>query len=620
MAARRAAAARAEAGGLIAAPLAPRLKPVALLVAATALLYGLANALRVAPCAAVFAIVALVAWPIWRYRREFALFERRAILAGVLRDGSRVRRFFWSGHVAVALQGLASLAWAAALLALTAAMGPWHWGVLLADALLVALLAPLVARRLATDVREAQVGLAARRWVLRWINLAVLAVAFFCVDYFVAGAPDTRGLGWGEVADRAFASGSGAVACAATAAVLGAVATVDALAWHAAQVIIPTLADQGLRFAAWAVFLLQAGVVAVAATRLQLGVLAEADRRTHDAGSLRAFVAALVLALAAIGAVAWLARGIDRGAIAGAATRLVDAANPCRADASAVAALRARLDGELAKVRAAEHARAGEEIDAALAALFAPARNGVDAYLDWYFSIFGEYQRLLSRELPALMDRKLREHVFGEGFDARIESASRAIADASAERLGEATGALGGVIATGATSHPCLPERIDLQALPAIERDALRVSAAVAGGAAVALTVRAVARGAAAAAAGRAAAKPVYRGAASLGGRVVGKRGAAAMTGGLTGAACGPGAPICALLLGAAAWISLDKALVMIDEARLRPEMRRELLESLDEQQRDLAAQLRAAHGASIDRAIDAANRSLDRVFIPARS
>jgi hypothetical protein len=164
-------------------------KHFALLAGAAAILFGVSQALRVAPCIAAFALVALVAWPIWRYQREFALFERRAILAGVLRQDSAVRRFFWSGHLAVTMQGLGALAWAAVLLALLASIGPWHWAVLVADALFLALAAPAVGRRLAKDVREEQVGLAARRWPLRWANLAVLAIAFFCVDYFVAGAP-----------------------------------------------------------------------------------------------------------------------------------------------------------------------------------------------------------------------------------------------------------------------------------------------------------------------------------------------------------------------------------------------------------------------------------------------
>jgi hypothetical protein len=74
------------------------------------------------------------------------------------------------------------------------------------------------------------------------------------------------------------------------------------------------------------------------------------------------------------------------------------------------------------------------------------------------------------------------------------------------------------------------------------------------------------------------------------------------------------------LVLGGLAWITFDKALVEIDELRMRPEMRTEMLEALREQQRELAEQLRVAHGAAVDRSVDAANGALDRVFIPAHS
>jgi hypothetical protein len=361
-------------------------------------------------------------------------------------------------------------------------------------------------------------------------------------------------------------------------------------------------------------------VVASAFTRVQLGLLAEIDRRTPEPGALRSFMAALLLVAAGLALAAWVARGVDRDALGRATARLVEGANPCRTDTAAVAALRGRLDGALAKVRADEQARTAEAVDAALAPIFAEAAKGVDAYLDWYFSVFGEYQRLVSSRLPELMDRKLQEHVFGEGFDARIAAASQAITEASAARVAEATGALGGTIAASARSHPCLPERLDLEVVPAIERDAMRATTAAAGGVAVAVAARTLGRATAVAAMRRVAAKPVYRGAASLGGRMVAKRAGSAATGGVTGLACGPAAPICSLVLAGLAWISFDTALVAIDEALMRPQMREEILDSLREQERELAAQLHDVQRAAIDRSVDAANRSLDRVFIPARS
>ena len=66
-------------------------------------------------------------------------------------------------------------------------------------------------------------------------------------------------------------------------------------------------------------------------------------------------------------------------------------------------------------------------------------------------------------------------------------------------------------------------------------------------------------------------------------------------------------------------WVTVDKAMVMIDELRFRDEMRAEILEGLREQKAELAQELRAAHGALIDAMATRVHASVDRVFIPAR-
>ena len=66
-------------------------------------------------------------------------------------------------------------------------------------------------------------------------------------------------------------------------------------------------------------------------------------------------------------------------------------------------------------------------------------------------------------------------------------------------------------------------------------------------------------------------------------------------------------------------WVTVDKAMVVIDELRFRDEMRGEILEGLREQKEELARELRASHGALIDAMATQVRASVDRVFIPAR-
>lgn len=69
-------------------------------------------------CWGVFPLIALVAWPIWRYQTETTLFQRRAILERVAREDSFIRRWFWFGRIAIASQIFIALGWAILLLAL----------------------------------------------------------------------------------------------------------------------------------------------------------------------------------------------------------------------------------------------------------------------------------------------------------------------------------------------------------------------------------------------------------------------------------------------------------------------------------------------------------------------
>lgn len=597
------------------------------MLAGTAALYALSLAVLAAPCWALFFVVAATAWPIWCYRHEHASFERRAILTGLTHQASRIRRWFWTGRLSGVLQTFAAAFWATLLLALASLLEPWQWTVLALDAVVLASLVRPVTAWLAREVRAGQCGLAARRWPLAWINVAILGIAFFVVDFHLIGAPDTRGLAWNEVAAAAFAAPSGEAACSAAGALVGGLAALDALAWHGAEILIPSLPNQRLKWAAWALFLLQAGVIAFTFTRLQLGLLAWLERRAPQPGapaeSSRPFLVAMGLLWMAAAGMALAIRDFDVSSLAARGRQAVAWADPCRTDPHAVAVLERNLDVRLQTLRRQEQNGAAERADAAIDALFAQAEAGVDDYLDWYFTVVGEYQRLgalLGGRFAESMRAELERHVFGEAFASRLEQASRDIAAQSRAQISAAAMELGADVRSAVDARPCLVGEIDLPAIGAIERDALRASAAALGGVGVATATRLLLRRAAAAATAKAASKRVFQGAASLAGRAATRRTGSTLVASAGGAAvCGPLAPLCALAAGAAAWIALDKALIEIDELRFREELRAEILESLNEQKAAMASELRRLHEAAIDQAVSALHQSVKRVFVPAR-
>jgi hypothetical protein len=591
------------------------------MAAGAAILYGASAVLLKAPCWSLAFIVVAIAWPIWRYQNEYALFARRAVLAGVTTEESRIRRWFWRGRILRIGQVFAAVGWSIALLALLPLLDAGHWIILGIDAVLLAIAVGPVTRRLAGDVRGEQLGLVARRWPLALGNVAVVAVAFFALDFF-GGVADTRGLPWHAVAEQAFTKIGAGAACPVAASVVGAMAALQALTWHALEIVIPSLPHTGWKAVAWALLLLQAGVIAYAATRLYLGIAAALDPTERT--SSRDFLAT-ALVMAALYVLALFAlRGIDGAWLAARGREVVAWADPCRADPARIDALRAQMNARLQAARVEEKQRATNRVGATVDSLYADVEKGVDQYLDWYFTVIGEYQRLaalLTGRFAEQMKVELEARIFGDAFAERLEQASRDLAAESQARLVALGSEVGTQVKAGAASRPCWAGRVDFAALGSLDRDALRASVSAAGGATVGLvTARVLARRAAATAAAKASSKRVFQGAASLAGRAAVKRTGTTLIAAAGGAAvCGPFAPLCALAAGAITWITIDTASITIEEMRFREEMRAEILASVAEQKAAIAAALALQHHEEIDRTVAAIGTSMDRVFIPAR-
>jgi hypothetical protein len=602
------------------------------IAAAAALLYGAARALPTLACWSVILVAALAAWPIWCAHAGYATIGRRALLAGLTVEESRVRRWLWAGRLSHILQVFTAFAWAILLLGFAARFDRWHWLVLAVDAAVVALAIGPARRALASEVREEHRAALAGRWPLTLANLALLAVAFFALDFMVVGAPDTRGLPWLAVFDQAWSEAQAGSACGFTGALLGVISAAERLTWHAAEVMIPALPQRGWKLAAWAAFLLQAGFAAYGFTRLVLGAAVLGEQAAWR-GRERTALAPAFWVTAGLIAGAWIVAdrglsGFDAARIQQEARRTASRLNPCRSDGAALRAMASRLGSELDSARLAARASADAQVDERLRPIFAEAALGVDRYLDWYFTVLGEYERLgalAAGELDAMMARELERHLFGDGMlGERLERASVDIARASEAQLAQAAAALGTRLRDGVRAQPCGLGALDLAPVAALDRDVARVSAAAGGGALVgAVAVRSLGRTVAATAAGRAAAKSTVRAARGLVGKTVTKRGGSLLLS-IAGAAavCAPGGPLailCGVVGGIVGWLGLDTAFIVIDEYLFRDAMRAEILASVAEEQALVSEALRVEHRARIDRMAAAVGASLDRAFIPAR-
>jgi hypothetical protein len=70
---------------------------------------------------------------------------------------------------------------------------------------------------------------------------------------------------------------------------------------------------------------------------------------------------------------------------------------------------------------------------------------------------------------------------------------------------------------------------------------------------------------------------------------------------------------------GVVAWLAVDQAMVRIDEALFRDEMRAELLAALNAEQLEVADAIKARHRAAIDAAAGQLQAGMERMFVPAR-
>ncbi|MCG6868956.1 MAG: hypothetical protein LJE91_09595 [Gammaproteobacteria bacterium] len=580
-------------------------------------------------CLVLFPVLAILAWPIWEYQREYALFHRRVVLDGVTRPESRVRGLFWAGTITLVFQAALSLILAAASLVLATHLTVWHWAVLALDVpLLLALVAP-ANRLLASEVRPERLAMASRRWPLLALNGALIAAAFLAID-FSTGAPDTRAAGWDRVAESAFTRINDGAACRLSGWSAGAAHAIDALSWHATQLLIPGLPGTGMRFAAWAVFLLQAGAIAYIYTRMLLGVGALLERRLRDPSvtASGAFIATiLVLAVPYFYATVKLSR-LDPAVFGEPARHALGWIDPCRNDTANAARIAAELDSQLERERQEAITLADERIEQGVEELFADVEKGVDAYLDWYFTVLGEYERLLAvfgGDVAQVMAEQVETHLFGkQDFTKRLQRLNQEVSRQSRERVSNVASRLSVQAQTALNDRPCGLSDIDLTQLTGVDRDSLRASAAAASGTAVGVvTAKALAGKTASAVVGKIATKKSFQTAAALTTKAVAKKGGSILVSAAGAAAiCSPGgalALVCGFGAGVATWLAVDKVLIEVDEALNREEMRAEMLSAIREQQRKLTVEMKDKHRLLIDAMAGQIQEAVGRTFVPAR-
>ena len=244
-----------------------------------------------------------------------------------------------------------------------------------------------------------------------------------------------------------------------------------------------------------------------------------------------------------------------------------------------------------------------EQVDTA----FAPVYEQIPGFLDWHYSIVGQYTELGQAALGTLEDA-IESRLFA-ALQERIGTATEAVAGVMHEEMRteiedwvrrESQTVPDGVMTTYErmleVTVAATVERFTVSAVPSA---LVAVGTGVGSTVAVAVLAKALAKKIVASAALKTAGK--------VGGGIGGRLGGAA-AGAAMGSVLGPfGAVAGGVVGGAAAWLAVDGAVVNIDEYVNREDLERELIALVDEQK----ASLKSALATAVD---DAKLEALDEV------
>jgi len=228
-------------------------------------------------------------------------------------------------------------------------------------------------------------------------------------------------------------------------------------------------------------------------------------------------------------------------------------------------------------------------VDASVDRLFEGVYANVDKFLDYHYSVAGEYAEL-GHAATDNIDIIVKKKLFGKDFEERFHAELQKVAEKFAELL-EAHSRLIGEVATAD-----IDMRLNEQIFEAIKRDVaekITLTAAtfvgVVGGAKLATRI-----------VPKITAKFLSKIGTKLAAKVAAKTAgkvAAAETGAAAGVLCGPFVWICSPALATAAWFTTDAVVIKADEMMTRETFRKEIVTAIDEEKNSIKNRLKRQLG-----------------------
>ena len=587
-------------------------------------LYALAGALlvlgviRYYPLAAMnlsglLVVVLVLAWLAFQYLSRVNLMRRHALLSHVTSAGSRLRRLFWDSLLQRLLLMLAALISALIALTMTSELTDLEWLVIIGSLPLFLVFYWLLQRLFAAELTP-QYRLPVLLRLSHRCTLAVSAVALVWLQFYIADVPDTRHLDLSVVLQAGYQRQAAQAALAPVGVLLGINAALSEGMWHLMQLASDSEALlTPVKLGVWLVFLLVNALKLGAIWVLLLGVVTlVAGLQGGPASSLgttafsRYFSIAMIvlllgyLVLTQVNIGTYLTPALTPARVTVAPPPvLVGPADPC-ANVSAGQrqqqreALAEQAQRALSGQQQAMLDRINREIDVRVGQAFAPAEAGVERFLDWNFSLRGQYTQLAFMGRTAVAESTFADYI-GSQIDRYVGSTVAPglndIATPLASRFNAEVRQVyqlqDALMSQLLASADCLTLPQPTLALG----DYMNKSLVGAGSGAGILAARASMRMGSRVVSRTATKRVVSGGFARLTGRL-----ASTAAAGSTGALCGPLVFICAPALAAATWVGTDLLINEVDESLNREQMKADMMAVLAEDQAAVRAQLKDAY------------------------
>lgn len=540
----------------------------------------------------------LASWLAYQYLNQVRRIRRHALLSHVLKDNSSLRDLLWDSWLSKMSLAMSSLIIALIALILSARLQPVEWLVLFASIPAFLICYQLVYRLLSKQVASAYHSAVSLRFAF-WVNVILIALLMSLVQFFWLEVADTRHLNLYEVALSSYQVANAEAVLPASGLLLGLNAAINDSIWHIMQLASGELAT-GWKLLIWLTFVLVNGIKLGSLWIILLGVVAFFQRKRDKApGNVFSKTFALTLVALIMLYVAmtqinfsFLWQQEDQ--------QWTQSVQPCTQQSRLreQQMIAEKASHHLTEQHIQLNQQVEKQIEELLNSVFASAEQGVDNFLDWNFSLRGQYQQLAylgagmasSVSVEAFISVKL-DHYVAQQLESGMLGMEHELSNFVSQQMAGFYGQHQRLLEQLGTQASCFePTSVTFAVEDYMTKSMVGMGGAA--GVAGALAVRSSGR-AGTQALGRAISRRMAGRVAVHSGVRAGSRAAAAGGGATAGVICGPAAPACALGFGAVTWLGIDLTVNAVDEALNRERMKNELMQLLEEQQQALEQEIR---------------------------